>query len=156
MILYLFQTDIFSQEQLVVEEIISLLMGIQGWYVLFDPETKKLGYYKGGDYVNPSLKSLIRKIEPLFYSYSTITKFIEEYSTYEHGLVSQSLCSVMSTLLKEHYTVAAQLETQLRAGNLSLQQLWFYLQPCIKTLGLLNEVTSYSRSLLVTSYIDSC
>ena len=126
-----------------VEEILSLLMGIQGWYILFDPENKKLGYYKGGEYVNPSLKSIIRKIEPLFSAYATITKFIEEYSTYEHGLVSQSLCSVISTLLKEHYTVGAQLETQQRDGSLSLQQLWFYLQPCMRTLGLLNDVNTY-------------
>ncbi|KAI6656503.1 Gamma-tubulin complex component 2 [Oopsacas minuta] len=134
------EVDLFSQERLIVEEIISLLIGVQGWYILYDPDTKQLGYYQGGEYINPSLRSLIRKIEPLFCFYSTVTKFIEMYSTYEHGLVSQSLCSVMSTLLKEHFTVAAQLETQLRSGNLSIQQLWFFLQPCFKTLSLLYEI----------------
>lgn len=129
-----------------MEEIISLLVGIQGWYIQYDSEKKLLEYFQGGDYINHSLRSLIRKIEPLFYFYSTVTKFIELNSTYQHGLVSQSLCSVMSTLLKEHYTIAAQLETQLRSGNLSIQQLWFYLQPCFKTLNLLFEVNTIHRN----------
>ncbi len=52
----------------------------------------------------------------------------------------QGLCSAISSLLKEYLVVVAQLESQQLAHQLTLQKLWYYVQPCMKTLSVLCRV----------------
>lgn len=56
------------------------------------------------------------------------------------GVVRQALCSAVTRLLKEYLIVVAQLETQYRKGLLSLQKLWFYVQPCLRTMEMLSAL----------------
>jgi Gamma tubulin complex component N-terminal len=44
-------------------------------------------------------------------------------------------------------TAVAQLEGQLRRGALSLQRLWFYLQPTLHTMGDLDRVCTEAQGI---------
>ena len=55
-------------------------------------------------------------------------------------MINQGLCSAMRGLLKEYMVVVAQLESQQNMDQLTLQKLWYYIQPCMKTLEILSRV----------------
>lgn len=86
--------------------------------------------------MDPSLLSLVRRILPLSSHYSTVTSFIQERSKFVHGMVNQALSSAMRELLKEYLLVSAQLESQHHHGNLTVQKVWYYVQPCLHALGI--------------------
>lgn len=74
------------------------------------------------------------RITTLCPSYSTIIHFIDEQ---DHGLVNQALGAAMRDLIKDYFTLIAQLEAQHRRGDLSLQKMWYYLQPCFTNMDIL-------------------
>ncbi|KAL5515544.1 hypothetical protein EMCRGX_G000725 [Ephydatia muelleri] len=76
--------------------------------------------------------------------YSSIARFVEGNAGYVKGTVNQALGAAMRDLVKEYLIVVAQLEHQLRASLLTVQKLWYYVQPCLRTL----EVTSRVASLV--------
>ena len=84
--------------------------------------------------MEPSLLSLVQRILPLCSHYSTVTRFVQEQSRFVHGMVNQALASAMRELLKEYLLVSAQLESQYHRGNLSVQKVWYYVQPCLHAL----------------------
>ncbi|KAJ8314606.1 hypothetical protein KUTeg_006756 [Tegillarca granosa] len=70
-----------------------------------------------------------------------------EKSAFEYGLVNHALSAAMRTLIKDYMVLVAQLEHQFRTGNLTLQKLWFYIQPTIRTLEILSNISnSINRS----------
>eukprot|EP00002_Diphylleia_rotans_P031886 TRINITY_DN6645_c0_g2_i1.p1 TRINITY_DN6645_c0_g2~~TRINITY_DN6645_c0_g2_i1.p1 ORF type:complete len:501 (-),score=90.25 TRINITY_DN6645_c0_g2_i1:148-1650(-) len=131
------------QELLLVEDMLYALMGIEGRYVkasideatggvrfVIDPTTA----------LDPSLIALTCKILPLCHSYVRIGFFVETYSRYECGLVNHALCAAIRSMLQDYYIFIAQLETQFRAGKLNIQRLWYYTQPCLGTLGVVDRI----------------
>lgn len=64
-------------------------------------------------------------------------RFIEEKSSFEYGQVNHALAAAMRTLLKEYLVLVTQLEQLQRQGLLSLQKLWFYIQPAMRTVDIL-------------------
>lgn len=64
-------------------------------------------------------------------------RFIEEKSSFEYGQVNHALAAAMRTLLKEYLILVTQLEQLQRQGLLSLQKLWFYIQPAMRTVDIL-------------------
>lgn len=77
--------------------------------------------------------------------------FIEEKSSFEYGQVNHALTAAMRTLMKEYLILVTQLEHLQRQGLLSLQKLWFYIQPTMRTMELL---ASIGRSLTFTSSLQ--
>lgn len=51
--------------------------------------------------------------------------------------MNHALAAAMRTLLKEYLILATQLEQLQRQGLLSLQKLWFYIQPAMRTVDIL-------------------
>lgn len=90
--------------------------------------------------LDPSLLTLVQRILPLCSHYSTVTNFIQERSRFVHGMVNQALASAMRELLKEYLLVSAQLESQHRHGNLTVQKVWYYIQPCLHALEIASRV----------------
>ena len=90
--------------------------------------------------VDVSLHALLNRILPICGHYSVASRFIEEKNKYVHGVVNQALCSSMRGLLKEYWIIVAQLEHQYRINQLTLQKLWFYVQPCKATLEILSRI----------------
>lgn len=90
--------------------------------------------------MDPALLSLVHRLLPLSSHYSMVTRFSETMSRFVHGMVNQALAASMRALLKEYLLVSAQLETQHRLGQLTLQKLWYYVQPCLHALEILARV----------------
>lgn len=90
--------------------------------------------------MDPSLLSLVHRILPLSSHYSTVTCFIQQRSRFVHGMVNQALASAMRSLLKEYLLVSAQLETQQNQGQLTVQKMWYYVQPCLHALDIAARV----------------
>ncbi|PIK61694.1 putative gamma-tubulin complex component 2 [Apostichopus japonicus] len=92
--------------------------------------------------LDPSLRELANRVIPICTNYSTIVHFTEDKSSFEYGMVNHALCGAMKTLLKEYNVLIAQLENQYKQGNLPLQKLWFYVQPCMHTMDILSSIAT--------------
>jgi len=130
------------QEINLIEDLLFMMMGIEGKYIQLKDEVEKksLRSFTLDRTVDGSLNEIIHRILPLCTNYSTISKFIDKGSQYEQGLVSHGLCSAMRSMLKDYFIFIAQLERQFKRGYLTLQKLWFYIQPSLKTLDILATV----------------
>lgn len=64
-------------------------------------------------------------------------RFVEEKSSFEYGQVNHALAAATRTLVKEYMILITQLEHLQRQGLLSLQKLWFYIQPTMRTMEIL-------------------
>ena len=128
-----------QQERLIVDDLLYAIQGIQGEVVNQDV---------GGTWsvnttnldIDPALKALAKRVLPLCGHFQTITEFITNRSRFEHGRVAHALAAAMRKLLGEYNVLVAQLEFHLEKEELSLQKMWFYLQPALKSMGILAKV----------------
>nr|XP_012332148.1 gamma-tubulin complex component 2 isoform X3 [Aotus nancymaae] len=132
-----------SQESAVVEDLLYVLVGVDGRHVAAQPLA---GRQSRTFLVDPnldlSIRELVNRILPVAASYSTVTRFIEEKSSFEYGQVNHALAAAMRTLVKEHLILVSQLEQLHRQGLLSLQKLWFYIQPAMRTMDILASLAT--------------
>ncbi|KAJ7460944.1 Spc98 family-domain-containing protein [Mycena galericulata] len=136
------------QEALILEDMLYILMGIEGTYITFHPE------YSAEDddplqgirfVVSPSLDSslrdLVERILPLGTYYTAILSFVELRSHLDYGLVNHALCASVRDMLKDYQTLLSQLEHAFSSSaQFSLQKLWFYIHPTIHTLSLIYQL----------------
>ncbi|KAL1264013.1 hypothetical protein QQF64_004368 [Cirrhinus molitorella] len=103
-----------AQEQALVEDLLYVLIGVDGRDISAQPV---LGRQSRSFIVDPSLdmsiKELVNRILPVASCYSTITRFTEEKTSFEYG-----------------------------QGTLSLQKLWFYIQPTMRTMEILASIAT--------------
>ncbi|XP_052239668.1 gamma-tubulin complex component 2-like isoform X1 [Dreissena polymorpha] len=132
------------QEHAILDDLLCCLQGIEGKYILARALTERYApkEFMIDQSLDASLQEMVKRILPLASNYSTVVRFIEEKSAFEYGLVNHALSSAMRTLIKDYMVLVAQLEQQLRHGSLSLQKLWFYIQPSIKTLDIMASVSN--------------
>ncbi|ERE77992.1 gamma-tubulin complex component 2 isoform X2 [Cricetulus griseus] len=132
-----------SQESAVVEDLLYVLVGVDGRYITAQPLA---GRQNRTFLVDPnldlSIRELVNRILPVAASYSTVTRFIEEKSSFEYGQVNHALAAAMKTLVKEYLILVTQLEQLHRQGLLSLQKLWFYIQPAMRTIDILASLAT--------------
>ncbi|XP_018606329.1 gamma-tubulin complex component 2 [Scleropages formosus] len=132
-----------AQEQVLVEDLLYVLVGVDGRDIVAQPV---LGRQSRSFVVDPTLdmsvKELVNRILPVAASYSTITRFTEEKSSFEYGQVNHALTAAMRTLMKEYLILVTQLEHLHRQGLLSLQKLWFYIQPTMRTMEILASIAT--------------
>ncbi|XP_072139030.1 gamma-tubulin complex component 2 [Mobula birostris] len=132
-----------TQEQMIVEDLLYILIGVDGKYITAQP---LMGKHSRCFTVDPTLdmsvKELVNRILPIAASYSSVTRFIEDKSSFEYGQVNHALAAAMRTLVKEYMILVTQLEHLQRQGLLSLQKLWFYVQPTIRTMEILASIAT--------------
>ncbi|XP_059386526.1 gamma-tubulin complex component 2 isoform X2 [Carassius carassius] len=132
-----------AQEQALVEDLLYVLIGVDGRDITAQPV---LGRQSRSFIVDPSLdmsiKELVNRILPVASCYSTITRFTEEKTSFEYGQVNHALTAAMRTLMKEYLILVTQLEHLHRQGMLSLQKLWFYIQPTMRTMEILASIAT--------------
>ncbi|XP_063077968.1 gamma-tubulin complex component 2 isoform X2 [Engraulis encrasicolus] len=132
-----------AQEQALVEDLLFVLIGVDGRDITAQPV---LGRQSRSFIVDTSLdmsiKELVNRILPVASCYSTITRFTEERSSFEYGQVNHALTAAMRTLMKEYLILVTQLEHLHRQGLLSLQKLWFYIQPTMRTMEILASIAT--------------
>lgn len=83
-------------------------------------------------------------------------RFIEEKSSFEYGQVNHALAAAMRALVKEYLILVTQLEQLQRQGLLSLQKLWFYIQPAMRTLDVLASLGACLPSCRSTGWATCC
>ena len=132
------------QQEAITEDLLFLMVGVSGRYIRPLPceggfMTRRFSVDRALDM---SLKTLVDRILPVCGSYSVVARFVEEKSRFTEGMVNQALCAAMQELLKEYQVVVAQLEHQAHTGQLSLQKLWYYIQPCLATLTVLSRIAT--------------
>lgn len=132
-----------AQELALVEDLLFVLIGVDGRDITAQPV---LGRQNRSFIVDAtldmSIKELVNRILPVASYYSTITRFIEEKSSFEYGQVNHALTAAMRTLMKEYLILVTQLEHLQRQSLLSLQKLWFYIQPTMRTMEILASIAS--------------
>lgn len=130
------------QQQAVVEDLLYLMMGVDGRYIHSEalPDSHSIRQFSVDRTLDVSLQALVNRILPICSQYSVVSRFIEEKSKFVHGMVNQALCAAMGALVKEYLVIVAQLEHQFRIDQLTLQKLWYYVQPCMRTLEILSRI----------------
>ena len=130
------------QEQEIIKDLLAVLNGIEGCYILVRPGDNKYSPRKFiiDESMDVSLREMIKIVAPIASCYSIIVSFIEERSAFEYGQVNHALCSAMKTILQEYQINLAQLDDQFRQGLLTLQRLVFLLQPVFQQMAVLEYV----------------
>ncbi|RDX49409.1 hypothetical protein OH76DRAFT_1455871 [Lentinus brumalis] len=138
------------QEALVLEDLLFVLMGIEGTHITYHPDYSpdEDDPLNGVRFVvspslDPSLRDLVERILPLATYYTAISSFIELRSHLDFGLVNHALCASMRDMLKDYQTLLSQLEHAFDTSpQFTLQKLWFYVHPTLHTLSLLYLLTT--------------
>jgi gamma-tubulin complex component 2 len=121
-----------EQEQLLLEDLLYALVGIEGRYIRLVPSTKA-----GDDRVNfvaspyikdASLVESLSRMLPLCSAYFSVQMYVQVHSRWEHGLVTNAFAAALRTILKEYLVLVAQLEFQFSQRKLTLLRAWYYLQ----------------------------
>lgn len=132
-----------SQEAAIVEDLLYVLIGVDGRYITAQHILgRQIRSFSVDPNLDMSVKELVNRILPVAASYSTVTRFIEEKSSFEYGQVNHALSAAMRTLVKEYMILVTQLEHLQRQGLLSLQKLWFYIQPTLRTMEVLASLAT--------------
>ncbi|EFA79283.1 spindle pole body component 97 [Heterostelium album PN500] len=134
-----------DQEYYLLEDLLYVMIGLEGKYIhvgqrkpdrdtgLVAFELRPLVRFEvSNPAVDSSMSHLINRILPLASYYTYIADFIDSRQHFEWGIVNHSLCESISELIKDYHLLIAQMESQLRSRQLSLQRLWFYIQPTMK------------------------
>ena len=136
------------QQAAIVEDLLFVMLGVEGRFIKTQPSTNEDAPRKFtiDKTLDISLRNLVERILPVCISYSVVTRFMEDKSTFFEGRVNQALSAAMRGMVREFCVVVAQLEHQLQLGLLSLQKLWYYVQPCMSSLSVLEQIaTTLSR-----------
>lgn len=131
-----------AQERHIIEDFLFLLVGVEGKYITIKDEIDKKHHctFTIDPTLDPSLQEIVNRMLSICSNYSIVCRFIEEGLAFEKGLVSHGLCSAMRSLFKDYFVTIAQLEQQYLQGDLSIQKLWVYIQPSLKTMDILGNV----------------
>ncbi|KAG0269306.1 hypothetical protein DFQ27_003990 [Actinomortierella ambigua] len=153
--IHLGSINLHQQEQMLIDDILFTLLGIEGKYTTMvpiptaqqDPDAEYIHReFRTDESFDPSLRDLAARVLPLASIYLSIEAFIELHSRFEYGFVSHALCAAMRSLLKEYVILVAQLENQFRTTeDFTLQKLWFYIQPTMQTLTSLDVLVGVIR-----------
>ena len=124
------------QEILIVEDLLYVLLGIDGQYVIANVK-------EGEEPLNPvttrgidiSLAYLLRRVLPMVNAYTTVRRYVHTHTRYEYGMTCHALAAAIRSLLHEFVILVAQLEHQMNSPRgLPLQRLFFYVQPSLHTM----------------------
>ncbi|KAK7085564.1 Exportin 7 [Halocaridina rubra] len=133
-----------SQEHKLIEDILHLMMGIEGIYITVE---HPLNSYDPPKFtvdptVDLSLGQFVSRILPLCGCYSQLARFIEDKSQYHHGLINHALCAAINVLLKDYMLLITQLEEKHRQWDLTLHKLFFYIE---KTMGVMDMLACITK-----------
>ncbi|BGP02852.1 Spindle pole body component SPC97 [Rhodotorula toruloides] len=151
------------QEALLTEDLLFVLMGIEGRYVEFDPAYTPEDDYErlqGAKFIidpqlDPRISALVSRFLPLATYYTAITAFIEQYSVLEHGTVNHALCAAIREMLKDYLVLLARIEEQFNSSSsFTLQRFWLLVHPALNALSLVYALMLEIVELSVPSVED--
>ncbi|CAM9602626.1 unnamed protein product [Chrysoparadoxa australica] len=155
------------QQHLLLDDLLAAMLGLEGRYIRVaapdDPASigtlDDLAFVLDADAVDKSLVHLAMRLLPMCVEHLKVERFVSERCRHEYGMVGHALAAGMKLLLKEFAVLVAQLEHQLEHGKLSLQRLWFYIQPSMRTMSammvLCQEVGGLAGGALLNRLLES-
>eukprot|EP00929_Paragymnodinium_shiwhaense_P097537 TRINITY_DN59193_c0_g1_i1.p1 TRINITY_DN59193_c0_g1~~TRINITY_DN59193_c0_g1_i1.p1 ORF type:complete len:1038 (-),score=126.78 TRINITY_DN59193_c0_g1_i1:350-3463(-) len=139
-----------EQEQELLEDVLFSLLGLDGTHIRQTTTSSPSGALGASRFelqapagADTSNIQFLRQVLPLCDHHAAVQRFVEVQGQYEYGTVNHALSSAIRELLKEFSIKVGQLETSLRAGNLSIAKLWYYVQPSIDTMAVLHQVVNH-------------
>lgn len=96
-----------SQENYLIEDLLNILVGLEGCYIEPKPLVDPWGprEFAIDESVDISLSELVRQILPLASHYSLMRRFMEEKIQFEYGQVNNALCCALHQYLVEHSVI---------------------------------------------------
>ncbi|XP_062226090.1 gamma-tubulin complex component 2-like [Phragmites australis] len=136
------------QELLVIDDLLSALVGIEGRFVSIKRVRGKEGYvvFQIDSSMDLALQELTRRIFPLCEDFVLVSQFVESRSQFKNGLVNHALAAALRAFLLDYQAMVAQLEHQFRLGRLSVQGLWFFCQRMMSSLNALAVLVEKATS----------
>ncbi len=138
------------QEALILEDLLYVLLGIEGQYITYsstyDPEDVahrlRGAHFTIDSSLDAPLRDLVERILPLATDYTAVYAFIETDSGLEYGTVNHALCSAIRDLLHDYELLVVQLEHQMASSaSFSLQKLFVWIQETARTLAMVRALT---------------
>lgn len=141
------QLPVEVQEQLLLEDLLSAMMAIEGKYLRIASGTLGTAVFR----VDPGIKeqsliNVLTRILPVCSHYAYVSHYVNVHARFEYGLVNHAFTGAIRRMLKEYLILVAQLEHQLHKGSLTLLRAWFYIQPSLRTMERLNRICSLAAS----------
>ena len=132
-----------AQQQAIIDDLLYLMQGSSGRYITACelPEDGKRSFTVDKT-LDISLQTLVLRMLPLCVHYSMVARFVETHAKFVHGMINQALSASMRGLLREYLLIVVQLEHQFNVGELTLQKMWYYIQPCMRTMEVLARVAT--------------
>ncbi|XP_077239980.1 gamma-tubulin complex component 2-like [Tasmannia lanceolata] len=130
------------QELLVIDDLLSALVGIEGRYISIRKVRGREGHFtfQVDSSMDLALQEFAMRIFPICENFLTINEFVESRSYFKNGLVNHAFAAALRTLLLDYQAMVAQLEHQFLLGRLSIQGLWFFCQPMVGSLHALSTM----------------
>ena len=158
------------QEQILLDEVLGSLMGLEGRYVKgksSSPGTQhdeqkgdgesemqsfqfSLGSYSiVGGTIDASLRHMMNRILPLSSDFVFVNSFLQaRLGRYEFGSVAHALAESMDVLIQEYLAFATHLEAlYMRPTGLTLSKLLVLVQPSMRTMEALRRVAEVAACL---------
>lgn len=155
------------QEAAIVEDLLYVLIGIEGQLISFAPgyEPNDVASQLRGvtftvdSSLDGTLRDLALRILPLATCYSAISAFVDLESAMHSGTVMHALCAAIRGRLRRYEELIAQLEQQLLTSpQFTLQKMWLYLQPPLHAFsliyGFISEISAISHADILDSDTD--
>ncbi|GAB5365546.1 hypothetical protein AAMO2058_001067600 [Amorphochlora amoebiformis] len=142
-----------AKEHMLVNDLLFALMGVEGKWIKVEKVVKpgrgrggrgggKVGgaareeweFKIRGEISDTSMRYIVERMLPLCSFYYNIHLFVTLHSRYEFGLVNHALSACIREMLTNYLTLITQLEYQTQNGQLTLQRLWYAIQPSLHAL----------------------
>lgn len=134
--------DASVQELIVIDDLLSALVGIEGRCISIKKVRSKEDevHFQIDPSTDLTLQELAKRVFPLCKSFLLISQFVESRSQFQKGLVNHAFSAALAGILLDYRAMVAQLEHQFRLQRLSIQGLWFYIQPMMASMQALSFV----------------
>ncbi|XP_015792715.1 gamma-tubulin complex component 2 [Tetranychus urticae] len=130
--------SITDQESALIDDLLYVLVGIEGRYIRRTVISEKKFRLVVDDGTDKLLKTLVERIIIICPLYSGVIFFIEHH---DFGLVNQALIAFMRGIIHDYFLLITQLEHQHRQGDMTLQKMWFFLRDVHSDLEILKQVS---------------
>ncbi|BDA43053.1 Gamma-tubulin complex component 2 [Coccomyxa sp. Obi] len=133
------------QEHILMDDLLFAFMGLDGRYA----HAKRVDQADGAHITfvlearaDPSLQELATRMLPICDSVVIMERWAEVAMGYSHGRVCHAVAGAMKGLIQDWNLMIVQLEHQMLTGHLTLQGMWYYVQPPLASLSLAASVAS--------------
>ncbi|KAL1459406.1 hypothetical protein WDU94_011390 [Cyamophila willieti] len=133
-----------SQEYELIEDLLCVLMGFQGKFILAQPITSPYAerVFHISTEIESSLGAYARLILPLASYHSFIERFIEERRLFKWGRVNQALCAAFDSYVTDYWNFLCALESEHRKCQLNLSKLFVLVQTSLYSMELMANVAN--------------